>query len=601
MSTARVTDEHLAVPASVVDPVVVSFDGQYVWSFWPRRDGSRAGDGWRVPWPEVLAPRLEGTAHVRLSDVDGGTVHFEGHVAFGGGTEPLDLSDEHGHPLAVDKAGHLIRVFAEVDHVVRRHILEGTARAVADLRDRVGVDAHVTYGCLLGAVRDGRMIGHDSDTDLGYLSRHTHPADVVRESMRIERELRELGWKVVRMSGADLKLFLPLPDGRDVQVDVFAGFHVGDVFYLLGGRSGTLPRSALTPASTVVLEGVELVAPADPEAVLAFLYGPSWRVPDPAFVNVDPAPGVRRLDGWVRGFRTHIAEWNDVFRDRFGEIPRRGSPFAAWARSRMPAGAVVVDVGSGSARDTVWFHRRGHRVVAVDYAGGALRRARGRLRHNGVEAPDVRVLVLNDVRSVLLLGAELAREPEPAYLYARGLVECLDADGRQQLWRLGSMALRRGGALFLEYAAARADLPESGLDGLATRLDTGDLVAGITAAGGSVVHQEHLEAPDFLGRPDPYVARLEVRWTPDPEETAVRPETITEGAAPRRRGRVANALLLPQRLRDLEAAVQENRRLNRRVAELTDIVAELLVPLAERDEEKARELLARFRETTLGP
>ncbi|GAA4117630.1 hypothetical protein GCM10022215_18530 [Nocardioides fonticola] len=49
------------------------------------------------------------------------------------------------------------------------------------------------------------------------------------------------------------------------------------------------------------------------------------------------------------------------------------------------------------------------------------------------------------------------------------------------------------------------------------------------------------------------------------------------------------------RLAALEAEVQENRQLNRRIAELTDVVAELLVPLAERDEAQARELLARYR------
>ncbi len=141
-------------------------------------------------------------------------MHFEGPVAFRGNAEPLAFRDAHGHPLAVDKAGHLTRVFSETGDDVRRHIAEGTARAIADLRDRVGIDAHVSYGCLLGAVRDGHMIGHDSDADLAYLSRWTHPADVVRESFRMERELRALGWKVVRMSGADLKLFLPLPDGR---------------------------------------------------------------------------------------------------------------------------------------------------------------------------------------------------------------------------------------------------------------------------------------------------------------------------------------------------------------------------------------------------
>ena len=45
----------------------------------------------------------------------------------------------------------------------------------------------------------------------------------------------------------------------------------------------------------------------------------------------------------------------------------------------------------------------------------------------------------------------------------------------------------------------------------------------------------------------------------------------------------------------LEAEVQENRRLNRRIAELTDVVAELLVPLADRDEERVQEVLAAYR------
>ena len=58
---------------------------------------------------------------------------------------------------------------------------------------------------------------------------------------------------------------------------------------------------------------------------------------------------------------------------------------------------------------------------------------------------------------------------------------------------------------------------------------------------------------------------------------------------------------VPLWVRDLGSAVHENRRLNRRVAELTDVVAELLVPLADRDEEKAQALLASYRESTLAP
>lgn len=217
------------------------------------------------------ATRLSGTTRVRL-ERDGATL-FDSTVAFGGLLEPLVLQDRHGHPLAVDKMGHFTRVFSETDDDVRRQVVESTRKALVDLREE-GYDAHLSYGCLLGAVRDGRMIGHDSDADVAYLSPHGSPADVIRESFAMERALRRRGWRVLRMSGADLKLLHPLPDGRNVHIDVFGGFHVGDTFYLLGGRSGRLPREALTPTSTVMLEGVELPAPARPEEVLEFLYGP---------------------------------------------------------------------------------------------------------------------------------------------------------------------------------------------------------------------------------------------------------------------------------------------------------------------------------------
>lgn len=49
------------------------------------------------------------------------------------------------------------------------------------------------------------------------------------------------------------------------------------------------------------------------------------------------------------------------------------------------------------------------------------------------------------------------------------------------------------------------------------------------------------------------------------------------------------------RLTALEAAVQEQRQLNRRIAELTDVVAELLVPLCAADSEGAEEILTAYR------
>jgi hypothetical protein len=56
-----------------------------------------------------------------------------------------------------------------------------------------------------------------------------------------------------------------------------------------------------------------------------------------------------------------------------------------------------------------------------------------------------------------------------------------------------------------------------------------------------------------------------------------------------------------ERLTALEAEVQECRQLNLRLAELVDVVAELLLPVADRDEARVAEVLQRYRESVGGP
>lgn len=59
------------------------------------------------------------------------------------------------------------------------------------------------------------------------------------------------------------------------------------------------------------------------------------------------------------------------------------------------------------------------------------------------------------------------------------------------------------------------------------------------------------------------------------------------------RGQVA---ALTARVDELEQALHETRRQHQRLAELTDIVQELLVPIEARDEAKVAELISRYTE-----
>ena len=58
---------------------------------------------------------------------------------------------------------------------------------------------------------------------------------------------------------------------------------------------------------------------------------------------------------------------------------------------------------------------------------------------------------------------------------------------------------------------------------------------------------------------------------------------------------------LESRVAALEAAVEENRRLNQRLADVVDVVTELLVPALDRDDARVAEALANLNKTLTEP
>ena len=116
------------------------------------------------------------------------------------------------------------------------------------------------------------------------------------------------------------------------------------------------------------------------------------------------------------------------------------------------------------------------------------------------------------------------------------------------------------------------------------------LVAELEAAGATIVHRETIRVSDSPNGLQglPAGRGMEAwRWL------RRRPGVVDR----LRSTRAGEALDLRRRVRRLEAEVQECRALNVRLAELTDIVTELLLPVAARDEDKLAELLEKYRQS----
>jgi SAM-dependent methyltransferase len=511
--------EALFVPLSFSGTIDIEFDGHRVWSFNAARDGHvvpdrRGEDLVRVSWPEVLVPHLDGVSDVRLVDHASGEVLHTGHVRFGDSDRRVSVVDDDGNPLAVDKGGRLQRDFSHTEDSGREEIMDALEQVLRDLTEKCGLDAFLMYGCLLGAVRDGRMIGHDSDADVAFLSRYTHPFDVIRETTAAIRTMRSLGWKVVRMSGANFKVWVPLADGRRCGIDVFGSFHIGDSFYATASLRGRLDRSALVPTGTVTLEGRQITAPARPEEVLEFAYGAGWRVPDPAF-HYDLAPAnVQLMDAWFRSARRRLRFWQDFYKSPdSARVPTEPSLFARWVDERLDRQSRVLDVGAGTGRDAAYLSARGHRVTAMEYTSLGMKHTARLRKELGVQVR-TRTLNLEDLRSVLIIGARLAHRPNVRQVYARGLLDTLGDSGRNNFWRFASMVQRRGGETFVEFRTPRSRKePKFFGHHQRTYLDPDTAVREIEAYGGQVVHREIGRDLAPLGTENPQICRLVVRWS----------------------------------------------------------------------------------------
>lgn len=508
----RVDDAGVHLPADHDGTGDVYFDGHHAWSY--TATPKRGHDEILVPWPKRMKRWLNGASDVRI--VSGDEELFAGPVSFGSGLGRVRFVDKSGIPVMIDKWGLLQRPFSGRDSSVVEQMVDITDRILDVMETEGGVQGWIAFGTLLGAAREGKVIGHDSDIDLAYLSDKETPAEMAVELYQIARALRRHGMTVLHKSGSFITVVWTSPDGAMASIDVYTCFYVGDVLYETATVRQRVPRSAILPLSELEFEGRMLPTPADPDAMLAVSYGPGWRVPDPSFKH-EPGPEVvQRFDGWFSSLMRQRRDWEQHVSDLLKDRSHGPSDFAGWVAARLPGDTRVVEIGSGSGHDALHLARSGFAVVALDYSRQSLRRPQ-RLARRGKLPASFSHLNLYDLRDVLTRAALIARDKRPHSLYARELLETLDRDGLENFWRFAAMTMRGGGSAYLEgRALSRTDAAEwrsAHGGGRRRSLDPRMLEGDAVRAGGTVTHREgFLAAGAAVSGGAPARWRMVVEW-----------------------------------------------------------------------------------------
>jgi hypothetical protein len=485
--------------------VDVVFDDHRVWSFHVVRDThARLGPGRLAEWPKPLRRYLNGVTTLVVRDAATGEVYFEEEKSFGESQERVQVVNQLGYQLGMDKSGQrLVPTFSTRDRGDIVGLLDAVQAVLEALR-KAGAQPFVGYGTLLGAVREGKVLGHDNDADIAYVSDASTPVDVILESFRLQREVRAQGFETVRYSGAAFKILVDEADGFRRGLDVFGGFLDHGRLYLMGEVGTRFERDWIYPLGTARLEGIEVPVPARPEKLLEAMYGPGWKVPDPAFKFETSRSTRRALNDWFRGLRPNFSEWQRRSAIRKFHLPQRGASNAARhaGRAARTAGGMVLDVGAGKGADALWLARAGLPVIAYDYVIHGLERAAEECRKEGTPF-QVRTLNLTEWRSWLCEGARVSRLPGPKFVVAQHVLDATSPMGQEGLVRFCSMVCRGGGAVYAQFHTrdAAADVEWS------TQVDPERVRALLLAAGAARVE---ITALDRGGRPD--VLRLVAEW-----------------------------------------------------------------------------------------
>lgn len=384
----------------------------------PAADGGRTRfrfpvkDMWRYCGPQDRVSVLAGEQPLPMPD---GAAF---HVPTAKAREPLSaLAARLDAGELIDSWGRLAQPRYE-DAIWQRSATELFQQVHDAILEIAGLEIFLIYGSLLGAVREGRPLGHDCDFDTGYISAYSDPAEVMEEAGRIALALQERGFSVeARMTCIHVS-----DAARTQRIDVFhTYFNDEDELRLPWGAVTEQPfmRSQWQGVEPIRFAGSTVLAPRNAEALIATLYGPNWHIPNPGF-DWTRERTTRADEAFFPAHLRPIINWDDYW--SYAEVDSPSS-FARAVLSLDLEPSLVIDMGCGDGRDAPRFIRSGHTVLGLDRSERAIRSAQGRHLSGDhatfvlcdAEEPDALTRALH--------GRDTAETP--VLFYSRQLLDCI--------------------------------------------------------------------------------------------------------------------------------------------------------------------------------
>jgi hypothetical protein len=351
-----------------------------------------------------------------------------------------------------------LQLSKKLDTAWQRRVMTQVGRVSEFVADRFGYAPFFVYGTLLGAVREGGVIGHDSDLDLAYVSTFSSGADAARELRDIAFALIENGYRV-RAHRTHLRISSEIDGDPDTHVDLFHTYFddEGVLRFPYGVAGSTdVHKADWTGVHEIDFAGGTGMLPDCAEQLAAALYGAGWRDPQPGF-NWDRDRRTRATDALLDPAWVQEVYWADFYEHTEYST---GSTFFEAVSRRPDVPPTVVDIGCGEGRDSFAFAAGGRRVFALDRSHVGIRHAEAKADKLGLaDRLTLRTCDVSDADALAGALAEVraAAGGEPILFYLRFVLHSITEQVQDTLLSVIGAAASAGDVFAAEF---RTDLDE---------------------------------------------------------------------------------------------------------------------------------------------